>query len=132
MDSRLVLARRELASLRREKTIVLALAIQLFVAAFSSVLVVGLVSLYAPGSAGGALAVTVGVTGDAGGDLAPVVDEGDALHAIRYDSAAAARSGFRHGEVDASSSPTACRTAGRTSTRPSPTGPSRRRWSSAD
>lgn len=47
---RLRLATRELASLRAEKTIVLALAIQLFIAAFSSFLVVGLVSLYDPGS----------------------------------------------------------------------------------
>jgi len=47
---RLRLAVRELASLRAEKTVVLALAIQLFIAAFSSFLVVGLVSLYDPGA----------------------------------------------------------------------------------
>ena len=101
MDSRLVIARRELASLRREKTIVLALAIQLFVAAFSSVLVVGLVSLYAPGAAGGAVAVDVGVTGDAAGDLKPVVEHGDAMHATYYDTESAARTGFQRGDVDA-------------------------------
>ncbi|GGN18958.1 ABC transporter permease [Halarchaeum nitratireducens] len=101
MDSRLVLARRELASLRREKTIVLALAIQLFVAAFSSVLVVGLVSLYAPGAAGGAVAVDVGVTGDAADDLGPVVDRGDAMYATYYDAERAARAGFERGDVDA-------------------------------
>lgn len=47
---RLRLATRELASLRAEKTVVLALVIQLFIAAFSSFLVVGLVSLYDPGA----------------------------------------------------------------------------------
>lgn len=47
-DPRVIVARRELSVLRREKTTVLALLIQLFIAAFSSFLVVGLVSLYAP------------------------------------------------------------------------------------
>ncbi|MFB6079033.1 MAG: ABC transporter permease [Halarchaeum sp.] len=101
MDSRLRLAAREFASLRREKTIVLAIAIQLFVAAFSSLLVVGLVSLYAPGAAGGGLVVTVGVAGDAGGDIAPTVGASDARHVREYGSAADARAAFRNGEVDA-------------------------------
>ena len=42
MDSRLTIAGRELAGLRAEKTILLAIGIQLFIAAFSSFLVVGL------------------------------------------------------------------------------------------
>jgi len=53
-DSRLTIAGRELSGLRAEKTILLAIAIQLFIAAFSSFLVVGLVSMYDPGSLGGA------------------------------------------------------------------------------
>ncbi|GGL30412.1 hypothetical protein GCM10009037_12630 [Halarchaeum grantii] len=101
MDSRLVVARRELASLGREKTIVLALAIQLFVAAFSSFLVVGLVSLYAPGATAGAYVVTVGVAGNASGDLAPVVDAGGARTAIEYENPALARAAFEEGTVDA-------------------------------
>ena len=44
-DPRLTIARRELQTLRSEKTIVLALLIQLFIAAFSSFLVVGLPDL---------------------------------------------------------------------------------------
>jgi len=48
-DSRLTIAGRELSGLRAEKTILLAIAIQLFIAAFSSFLVVGLVSMYDPG-----------------------------------------------------------------------------------
>jgi len=47
-DSRLTIAGRELSGLRAEKTILLAIAIQLFIAAFSSFLVVGLVSMYDP------------------------------------------------------------------------------------
>ena len=63
----LVVARRDLASLSREKTIVLALAIQLFIAAFSSFLLVGLVSLYDPASAPGG-DIDVGVAGNASAD----------------------------------------------------------------
>ena len=59
---RATIARRDLASLRSEKTIVLALLIQLFIAAFSSFLVVGLTSLYDPGSVQGG-GVDVGVSG---------------------------------------------------------------------
>ena len=61
-DPRVVIARRDVASLSREKTIVLALFIQLFVAAFSSFLVVGLTSLYSPGEVS-ANEIVVGVTG---------------------------------------------------------------------
>ena len=101
MDSRLVLARRELRSLGREKTIVLALAIQLFVAAFSSFLVVGLVSLYAPGATAGAYVVTVGVAGNASGDVAPVVGAGNARQVQTFDSTGAAVKAFDAGHVDA-------------------------------
>jgi ABC-type Na+ efflux pump permease subunit len=67
-DPRVTIARRELGSLRKEKTIVLALTLQLFIAAFSSFLVVGLVSLYDPGQVDG-YDVDVAVTGDAAEDL---------------------------------------------------------------
>ncbi|WP_336037043.1 ABC transporter permease [Halobacterium yunchengense] len=97
---RLVLARRTLASLRSEKTIVLALVIQLFIAAFSSFLVVGLVSLYDPGSTGDALDVEVGVSGNASDDLAAVVD-GDSRSAVVYEDRAAALADFRDGRLDA-------------------------------
>jgi ABC-type Na+ efflux pump permease subunit len=99
-DPRLVVARRELRTLRSEKTIVLALLIQLFIAAFSSFLVVGLVSLYDPGSADG-FETTVGVTGDARDDLLRVVDDQPSVTGVAYDSQSAARGAFRTGRVDA-------------------------------
>ncbi|MFC3478828.1 ABC transporter permease [Halobacterium litoreum] len=98
---RLALAKRTLGSLRSEKTIVLALAIQLFIAAFSSFLVVGLVSLYDPGSAGGAYVVDVGVSGNATDDVAPVVAAGDSRRVATYDSQAAALADFQNGSIDA-------------------------------
>jgi ABC-type Na+ efflux pump permease subunit len=99
-DPRLTIARRELATLRSEKTIVLALLIQLFIAAFSSFLVVGLVSLYDPGSVDG-FETTVAVTGDARDDLLRVVAEEPSLEGAGYASESAARRAFERGEADA-------------------------------
>ena len=99
-DPRLTIARRELATLRSEKTIVLALLIQLFIAAFSSFLVVGLVSLYDPGSVDG-FQTEVAVTGDASDDLLRVADEQSAVTGAAYASQTAARAAFERGEVDA-------------------------------
>ena len=101
LRSRLAIAGRELAGLRREKTIVLAIAIQLFVAAFSSFLVVGLVTLYSPAAAGGAVDVGVGVSGNASGALAPAVAEGDARTVEQFSDREAALRAFDRGEVDA-------------------------------
>ncbi|MFB6136152.1 MAG: ABC transporter permease [Halobacteriaceae archaeon] len=100
-DERLALVRRELVSLRREKTILLAVATQLFVAAFSSFLVVGLVTLYSPAAAGGAVTVAVGVSGNASADLAPAVGGDPARRVAVYDSREAALEAFRDGDLDA-------------------------------
>ena len=99
-DPRFVIARRELAVLRREKTIVLALLIQLFIAAFSSFLVVGLVSLYDPASVDG-YEVEVAVAGDAREDLVRVAARQPGLATWGYPSADAATSAFDDGRVDA-------------------------------
>lgn len=99
-DPRLTIAKRELNGLRREKTILLALAIQLFIAAFSSFLVVGLVSLYDPGSVEG-YTVDVAITGDAAADLLAVAARQDGLDPTRYGSQEAAYAAFRSGRSDA-------------------------------
>ncbi|WP_251343426.1 ABC transporter permease [Haloplanus halophilus] len=99
-DPRVTIAKRELATLRSEKTIVLALLIQLFIAAFSSFLVVGLVSLYDPGSVEG-FDTEVAVTGDASDDLLRVVDEQPSITGRAYASQTTARAAFERGEVDA-------------------------------
>ncbi|MFC5366665.1 ABC transporter permease [Salinirubrum litoreum] len=99
-DPRLTIAGRELRVLGREKTIVLALLIQLFIAAFSSFLVVGLVSLYDPGSVEG-YEVEVAVTGDARADLLDAVRETPSLGGEGYDSRDAALTAFENGQVDA-------------------------------
>ncbi len=93
---RLRLATRELASLRSEKTIVLALVIQLFIAAFSSFLVVGLVTLYDPAGD----SVEFAASGDAEGIVAAAQDE-DAWSVELHESEESAREAFENGEVDA-------------------------------
>ncbi|MFB6134226.1 MAG: ABC transporter permease [Halanaeroarchaeum sp.] len=101
MRNRRRLARRELASLRSEKTIVLAILIQLFIAAFSSFLVVGMVSLYDPGAAAGEYDVDVAVTGSAADQLLATVERRDALSGRRYPNRGRAMEAFRTGSVSA-------------------------------
>jgi len=98
--ARAAIARRELTSLSREKTIVLALLIQLFVAAFSSFLVVGLTSLYDPGSVSGG-GVDVGVTGDDVRDLEAAAASVDGVTALTFPDNATAAEAFQNGQVDA-------------------------------
>jgi len=100
MDNRLRIARRELAVLRAEKTIVLALGVQLFIAAFSSFLVVGLVAMYDPSAAEGATVETA-VTGETVADLERAAAEVPGVTATAYDSEAAAMDAFEAGAVDA-------------------------------
>jgi ABC-type Na+ efflux pump permease subunit len=98
-DPRPAIARRDLASLSREKTIVLALLIQLFVAAFSSFLVVGLTSLYDPGSVSSG-EVTVGVSGNAAEDLARATSSIDGIDVVRFPSEEGAVAAFESGRLD--------------------------------
>jgi len=96
---RLTIAKRELQSLRSEKTIVLALAIQLFVAAFSSFLVVGLVSLYDPAGPQG-VELDVAVAGNASADLAESLAGRDDVNVRQFQTQSDARLSFERNEVD--------------------------------
>ena len=100
MDSRLTIAGRELAGLRAEKTILLAIGIQLFIAAFSSFLVVGLVSMYDPSGLSGA-EIEVAGAGDAVADLERAADEVSGASVTRYESPAEARLAFDRNAADA-------------------------------
>ena len=99
-SGRWLVARRELATIRREKTIVLALLIQLFIAAFSSFLLVGLVSLYSPGAVVGS-GIAIGVTGSAAGPVAADLSGDGTWRVVTYDGVPAARAAFKAGRVDA-------------------------------
>jgi len=92
--------KRELSSLSKEKTIILALAIQLVIAGFSSFLVVGLTALYDPASAGGD-ELTVGIAGETQDQLLAVAMNRDDIEPRPYVNEAAAMDAFERGEVDA-------------------------------
>lgn len=95
-----MVARRELRALSSEKTIVLALLIQLVIAGFSSFLVVGLTALYAPSSVDGG-DVTVAVSGNASGATLDAVRETPGIEGREYVTEAEAHAAFRDGSVDA-------------------------------
>ncbi|WP_254837639.1 ABC transporter permease [Natronomonas marina] len=97
--SRVAIARRELGSLSREKTIVLAILIQLVIAGFSSFLVVGLTSLYDPGAA--SENVEVAVTGEEADALVAASAEVEGVELVTYEDRAAARSAFQRNRVSA-------------------------------
>jgi ABC-2 type transport system permease protein len=99
-DPRLVVAGRELASLRKEKTIVLAIVIQLFVAGFSSFLVVGLVSMYDPGSIDG-YEMDVAVAGDHTRELVQAAEDTGSVDATVYPTREAAADAFADGGAGA-------------------------------
>lgn len=79
----------------------LAILIQLFIAAFSSFLAVGLVSLYDPGSVSGEFTVEFGVTGEASDDIRPVFADERSWQAVEYPNRQTALNDFRRGEVHA-------------------------------
>lgn len=99
-SGRWLVARRELATLRREKTIVLALLIQLFIAAFSSFLLVGMVSLYDPGAVGGT-GIAIGVAGNASGTVTEAIEDEGPWRLVEFDQVESAESAFAAGRVDA-------------------------------
>ncbi|WP_142856974.1 ABC transporter permease [Salinigranum halophilum] len=101
-DGSLTIARRELQVLKAEKTIVLALLIQVFIAAFSSFLVVGLVSLYDPGSVQG-YQVDVALSGseEEARELLGVMNDQPGVRPVPYETREAALAAFQDGDVEA-------------------------------
>ncbi|MFP8958554.1 ABC transporter permease [Natrialbaceae archaeon A-CW3] len=100
LKARLAIVVREWRSLRSEKTIVLALAIQLVIAGFSGFLVVGLVSMYDPSAVDGQ-EMTVALTGDDREALLEAVAERDTIEPRLYDDSADARTDFDQRHVAA-------------------------------
>ena len=95
-----VILRRELTRIAAERTIVLALLVQLVIAAFASFLVVGLVSLTDPGALDGP-SIEVAVTGEAADAVVDGLDGSTGVRAVVYDDQETARAAFQGGTVDA-------------------------------
>ncbi len=87
----LSVALKDLKSVRREKTILLVIALLFFVASFSSLVVFGLTVLYSPS---GYTNAVVGLVGKA-----PIFSS--IVHPIQYDSLDKALSDLRNGKIDA-------------------------------
>ncbi len=96
-----VMVKRELKSLTKEKTILLAIIIQLFLASFSSVIVVGLMSFYDPASIGQntRIAIDVGIVGDTSSPLTGFLRDKN-LGVVAFTDAAEAERAFYSGQVD--------------------------------
>jgi len=92
---------RELKAVRKEKTIMFAILIQLFIASFSSILLVGLMAFYDPDSIGESSSVrlTVGAMGDTSSRFVSFLRQRN-LRVITFDDTAKAEDAFKRGRVD--------------------------------
>ena len=97
------LVKRELRSIRREKTIMFAVVIQLFIAAFSSMLMIGVMSFYNPESIGenARLHLKVGVVDYISSPIVSYVENDPSITVIPFDDIENAEEQFRSGRVDA-------------------------------
>lgn len=97
----LIIARKELRSLINEKTLVLAILIQLFIASFSSFLVIGLTSFYDPESIGADIGnVNLGVYGDRENGLVKMLEEDRRVKLRYYTSFIDAKDQFLDNRID--------------------------------
>jgi ABC-type Na+ efflux pump permease subunit len=92
---------RELKMIRKEKTILFAILIQLFIASFSSILLVGLMAFYDPDSIGqnANINLKVGVIGDNGSPLIDFMKQRH-LQVSMFNDADRAERAFESGRID--------------------------------
>lgn len=100
MDKTLVIAKREMRSLVSEKTLILAMIIQLLIASFSSMLVIGLASFFDPSALSGynAPRANVGIVGD--GELKQFIEDSRVRHR-NYSNLSSALDAFYKNRLDA-------------------------------
>ncbi|MBI4286252.1 MAG: ABC transporter permease [Chloroflexi bacterium] len=101
MSRYFVLLSKELRAITREKTIMFAVLVQFFIASFSSVIMVGLMTFYDPVSLGESarLSVTVGFVGDMQSPMLDYLRERN-LPVRPYNDLAAAEAAFHSGSID--------------------------------
>ncbi len=102
MSAFYAIVKKELQSVTREKTIMIAIIIQLFIASFSSVILVGLMSFYDPDSIGlnARISIGVGVIGDAGSPLVGFLRDRN-VRVTTFPSPQDAENAFSTGMIDA-------------------------------
>ena len=98
----LAILKKELRSVVEERTIMIAITIQLFIASFASVLVVGLVAFYDPNSIAqnARISIEVGLVGNGDGTLTDILRESN-VRVTRYSTLGEARIAVEEGIVDA-------------------------------
>ena len=102
MNAFVVLVKRELKSIRREKTIMFAILIQLFIASFSSIMLIGVMSFYDPTSIGenANMRLEVGVVGDTQSRIVDFVEDRENVKVVTFGDITDAEDAFRSGKVD--------------------------------
>lgn len=95
------LVKREIAVVARERTILIAFAIQLFIASFSSALLLSLLSLYDPDSVTTSVRVNlrVGVTGEASAALTPLL-EARGLRVVAFENLEDGQRSYQENKID--------------------------------
>lgn len=96
-DPRATIALRDLSKLKVEKTIVMALIIQFAIAAFSSILVFGLVAVYDTGTED----TRVGITGEATDKVIMHVEHADGVEAFEFEDGDSISEGVSEGVIEA-------------------------------
>jgi ABC-2 type transport system permease protein len=96
------IVKKELRSVTREKTIMIAIIIQLVIASFSSAILVGLLSFYDPDSIGVNIRVgiRVGIIGDTRSSLVGFLEDRN-IRVTAFPSPLGAESAFNAGQIDA-------------------------------
>ncbi len=102
MNAFIAIVKKELKSVTKEKTIMIAIAIQLFIASFSSAILVGMLSFYDPGSIGlnARIRIGVGIIGDANSPLVGFLRKQN-TRVTAFLSPNDAENSFRAGAIDA-------------------------------
>lgn len=96
----LAVVKKELASVIRDRTIVISILIQLFIASFSSSLLLGMLALYDPDTiASRSSWIQIGVVSSADGNMLGDLIGERGLKVIQFDSLEAARSVFDKGDI---------------------------------
>src|SRR5689334_12850604 len=98
----LAIVKKELWSVVRDRTILIAVLIQLFIASFSSGLLLGVLSLYDPDTImqSGSVQIKIGMVAPAGNRLETLLLESN-LRVIPYATLAEAQTGFYENKVNA-------------------------------
>lgn len=93
----LTIAKRQLSSLRNEKTILFAILIQLMVAAFSSFLIVGFVAIFEPSGVDQNQKINIGLAGNGSEEILDTLDDTKSQVQV-FDDRQTAEESFNQGE----------------------------------